>query len=224
MSHPIPPRDASTARCRPRAGFTEYAALQEPIRSVEPAPAPTPPSDVDLHDKSLYIGRELSWLDFNDRVLQLVEDDTMALLERTKLAAIWSSNLDEFFQIRVAGVHDQIDAGLSEPGPGRSDAVGDDRRDPRGRARPAAAPGGGGPRRRCFPALAAHGLCILRLSELSKSQRKALGERFRRQIFPVLTPLAVGQGRPFPYISSLSLSLAALVRDPVRPASRPSRG
>ncbi|MEA2128184.1 MAG: polyphosphate kinase, partial [Solirubrobacteraceae bacterium] len=91
--------------------------LQESVSAAEPAPPPQQPEDLDLHDKSLYFGRELSWLDFNDRVLQLVEDPDQPLLERVKLAAIWSSNLDEFFQIRVAGVHDQIDAGLVDPGP-----------------------------------------------------------------------------------------------------------
>ncbi|MDP2713098.1 MAG: polyphosphate kinase 1 [Solirubrobacteraceae bacterium] len=189
-------------------------ALQEPIGSVEPPPEPPPPTDLDLHDKSLYFGRELSWLDFNDRVLQLVEDPSVALLERVKLAAIWSSNLDEFFQIRVAGVHDQVDAGLSDPGPDgltpsetidaiRAAVLGQQQRlEDRVLGE-------------LFPALAEQGIRILRLGDLSKSQRKALGERYRRQIFPVLTPLAVGQGRPFPYISSLSLSLAALVRDHV---------
>ena len=189
------------------------STLQEPIGSVEPAPAPAPPSDLDLHDKSLYFGRELSWLDFNDRVLQLVEDETMPLLERVKLAAIWSSNLDEFFQIRVAGVHDQVDAGLAEPGPDGltpSETVDLIRR------------GVVAQQQRLeeivlgtlVPGLAANGLNILRLDDLAKSQRKEMGKRYRRQIFPVLTPLAVGHGRPFPYISSLSLSLAALVRDP----------
>jgi len=187
--------------------------LQESIGQIEPAPAPPPPTDLDLHDKSLYFGRELSWLDFNDRVLQLVEDEGMPLLERVKLAAIWSSNHDEFFQIRVAGVHDQIDAGLSATGPDgltpseTIDAI-------RARVR--------GQQQRLeevvlgdlFPALGDRGIRILALDDLSKSQRKALAKRFRRQIFPVLTPLAVGQGRPFPYISSLSLSLAALVCDP----------
>ncbi len=188
-------------------------SLQAPIRSVEPQSAMPPLADTDLHDKSLYFGRELSWMDFNDRVLQLVEDETMPLLERVKLAAIWSSNLDEFFQIRVAGVHDQIDAGLTEPGPDgltpseTIDAI---------RKRVLAQ------QQRLeemvlgtlFPALAEHDLRVLRLDDLTDAQREALSERYRRQIFPVLTPLAVGQGRPFPYISSLSLSLAALVCDP----------
>jgi polyphosphate kinase len=188
--------------------------LQEPIGQIEPAPEAPPPPDLDLHDKSLYFGRELSWLDFNDRVLQLVEDDDMPLLERVKLAAIWSSNNDEFFQIRVAGVHDQIDAGLSSPGPDgltptdTIDAIRAGVLAQQQRLEEAVLGD-------LFPALDDHGIRILGLGDLSKSQRKALAERFRRQIFPVLTPLAVGQGRPFPYISSLSLSLAALVRDPV---------
>jgi len=187
--------------------------LQESISDVEPAPPPPPPLDRDLHDTALYFGRELSWLDFNDRVLQLAEDDAMPLLERVKLAAIWSANNDEFFQIRVAGVHDQIDAGLSATGPDgltpseTIDAI---------RARAL------NQQQRLeelvlgdlFLALADAGIRIVSIDDLSKSQRKALTKRFRRQIFPVLTPLAVGQGRPFPYISSLSLSLAALVRDP----------
>jgi len=187
---------------------------QDPIASIEPAPAAASPTDLDLHDKSLYFGRELSWLDFNDRVLQLVEDEAMPILERVKLAAIWSSNLDEFFQIRVAGVHDQIDAGLSDPGPDgltpseTIDAIREGVLSQQQRLEEMVLG-------TLFSALAQSGLRILRLDDLSKSQRKALRERYRRQIFPVLTPLAVGQGRPFPYISSLSLSLAALVRDPV---------
>jgi polyphosphate kinase len=189
-------------------------ALQESIGQIEPAPEPPPPADLDLHDKSLYFGRELSWLDFNDRVLQLVEDSEMPLLERVKLAAIWSSNNDEFFQIRVAGVHDQVDAGLEDPGPDgltpsdTIDAIRERVLAQQQRLEEAVLG-------ELFPALDAHSLRILPLADLSKSQRKALTKRFRRQIFPVLTPLAVGQGRPFPYISSLSLSLAALVRDPV---------
>jgi len=189
-------------------------ALQESIGQIEPAPDPPPPADLDLHDKSLYFGRELSWLDFNDRVLQLVEDDTMALLERVKLAAIWSSNLDEFFQIRVAGVHDQVDAGLSAPGPDGltpSETIDAIRERVLGQQQRLEETVVGD----LIAALDKHSIRILGLSDLSKSQRKALTKHFRRQIFPVLTPLAVGQGRPFPYISSLSLSLAALVRDPV---------
>src|SRR5436853_2555060 len=70
-----------------------------------------------LDDASLYANRELSWLDFNDRVLQLAEDERMPLLERAKFLAIWASNLDEFFMVRVAGLHDQVEAGIDARGP-----------------------------------------------------------------------------------------------------------
>jgi polyphosphate kinase len=188
--------------------------LQESISASEPPPAPPEPADLDLHDKSLYFGRELSWLDFNDRVLQLVEDSDQPLLERVKLAAIWSSNLDEFFQIRVAGVHDQIDAGLVDPGPDGltpSQTIDAIRERVLGQQQRLEEVVVG----TLFPALVEHGIRIVGMDEIGDADRTALAERFRRQIFPVLTPLAVGQGRPFPYISSLSLSLAVLVRDPV---------
>ena len=74
------------------------------------------PADVQLNDPSLYSNRELSWLDFNDRVLQLAEDESLPLIERLKFLAIFATNLDEFFMIRVAGVHDQVDAGIDARG------------------------------------------------------------------------------------------------------------
>ncbi len=187
--------------------------VQESIRAVDLMPAPPEPPDHDLHDASLYIGRELSWMDFNDRVLQLVEDFEMPLMERVKLAAIWGSNLDEFFQIRVAGVHDQIDAGLTDPGPDgvtpsqTIDAIRERVLDQQERLERSVLG-------TLFPALAEHGIRIVGMGDVREADRRALVERFKRQIFPVLTPLAVGVGRPFPYISSLSLSLAAVVRDP----------
>src|SRR6187551_2747590 len=79
------------------------------------APAHAPPTP-DLEDASLYFNRELSWLDFNDRVLQLAEDPSVPLLERVKFAAIWESNLDEFFMVRVANLHDQLEAGMDVRG------------------------------------------------------------------------------------------------------------
>ena len=89
---------------------------QDPIRAV---PAPAPPEvepELDLHDPALYDNRELSWVEFNQRVLELAEQPDLPLLERLKFAAIFASNLDEFFMIRVAGLHDQVDAGLSDRG------------------------------------------------------------------------------------------------------------
>jgi polyphosphate kinase len=190
---------------------------QDPIRAIPssaPAEPPQAPAPTELDDLAIYDNRELSWVDFNDRVLQLAEDPSVPLLERLKFAAIYTSNLDEFFMIRVAGLHDQVDAGIDEPR--------EDGRTP-GQVIDEI-------RRRCAelsdrqtrcvdgalrPALEEHGIRIMACSEVSDEERQALRERFRRQIFPVLTPLAVGLGRPFPYISNLSLSLAVLVRDPV---------
>ena len=192
---------------------TESAArAQEPIRDV-PAPPRAPEPASDLESPELFFNRELSWLDFNDRVLQIAEDPGLPLLERTKFCAIFTSNLDEFFMIRVAGLHDQVDAGLSDPlADGRTpsetiDAVRSRVSDNLDRLA------------RCLdrelrPALSEHGIRIVSCEELTGDQRAVVAERFRRQIFPVLTPLAVGLGRPFPYISNLSLSLAVLVRDP----------
>ncbi|MDQ3608184.1 MAG: polyphosphate kinase 1, partial [Actinomycetota bacterium] len=140
-------------------------------------------------------------------------DREAPLMERVKFAAIWTSNLDEFFMIRVAGVHDQVAAGLQDRGtdgltPSEViDAVAE--RVAGQYARLA----------RCLerdlrPALAGHDIHMLRFDEVPAAECEELTQRFRRLVFPVLTPLAVGLGRPFPYISNLSLSLAVLVRDP----------
>src|SRR5918998_1466027 len=168
----------------------------------------------DLTDPSLYYNRELSWLQFNERVLELAEDGSVPLLERVKFCAIYSSNLDEFFMVRVAGLHDQIDAGIEKPlqeGRTPSQTIEAIRRIVRAHA---------ARQSRCLdhdlrPALAEHGIRIVHYADVSREDCKGLDERFRRQIFPVLTPLAVGLGRPFPYISNLSLSLGVMVRDPV---------
>ncbi len=177
------------------------------MTQVEAPPTP------DLRDSSLYFNRELSWMDFNDRVLQLAEDESVPLLERMKFCAIWNSNLDEFFMVRVAGLHDQIDAGIEKPGQDgltplqQVEHLREVFREQAGRVRKAL-------HGSILTGLEQHGVRIARLGELSDETRAQLAERFDRQIFPVLTPLAVGLGRPFPYISNLSLSLAVQVRDP----------
>jgi polyphosphate kinase len=166
-----------------------------------------------LDDPALYINRELSWLDFNDRVLQLAEDETAPLLERVKFCAIYTTNLDEYYMVRVAGLHDQIDAGVESPS--------QDGRTPsqtialiRQRAQELGVRLGDCFEGRLRPALAEHGIAVVGVDELDEDQRAKLARHFRRVIFPALTPLAVAPGRPFPYISNLSLSLAVLVRDP----------
>ncbi len=166
-----------------------------------------------LDDPALYINRELSWLDFNDRVLQLAEDEAAPLLERVKFCAIYTTNLDEYYMVRVAGLHDQIDAGVENPGqdgrtPSQTIALIRERSQALGRRLSDCFEG------RLRPALAEHGIAIVGVGELDDDQRAELARHFRRVIFPALTPLAVAPGRPFPYISNLSLSLAVLVRDP----------
>jgi polyphosphate kinase len=164
-------------------------------------------------DPSLYINRELSWLDFNDRVLQLAEDERMPLLERVKFCAIYTTNLDEFYMVRVAGLRDQIEAGFEDPsqdGMTPSEAIAGIRE--RVLAMGERLTG-------CFegqlrPALAEHGIRIVGVDDLDEDRRAELARHFQKAIFPALTPLAVAPGRPFPYISNLSLSLAVLVRDP----------
>jgi polyphosphate kinase len=188
-------------------------AEQQTIRAVPPPePEPeTPPSDLD--DPRLYINRELSWIEFNARVLELAEQEDLPLLERLKFVAIFTSNLDEVFTLRVAGLHDHVDAGLSDPGPdGRTPSqVIDELRE---RIVDLAQRQTRCSQRDLRPALAEHGIRIVSMADVPEDECATLNERFRRQIFPVLTPLAVGLGRPFPYISNLSLSLAVLVRDP----------
>jgi polyphosphate kinase len=172
------------------------------------------PAEADLSASELYFNRELSWLEFNARVLELAEDTSVPLLERVKFCAIVTRNLDEFFMVRVAGLHDQIDAGIESPlqdGRTPSETLEEIRRVVREHT---------ARQSRCLeralrPALAEHGIRIVGVDDVSPEERRSLEERFHRQIFPVLTPLAVGLGRPFPYISNLSLSLGVLVRDPV---------
>ncbi len=185
------------------------ATAAAPVREAA-APAKSPP---DLHDSSLYFNRELSWLDFNDRVLQLAEDTSVPLLERVKFCAIWESNLDEFFMVRVANLHDQLEAGVDARG---ADGVGaseqiDAIREAVLVQRQRLS--------RCFerdlrPALAEHGIRIISPERANESERRTLDRLYEKSIFPALTPLAIGLGRPFPYISNLSLSLVVSLRDP----------
>jgi polyphosphate kinase len=184
--------------------------LDEAVARLRPT---APEAAAAVSDPSLFVNRELSWLDFNERVLQLAEDEGRPLLERVKFCAIYSSNLDEFFMVRVAGVHDQVDAGIearSADGTAPADLlaqIGE-------RGRELGARLGDCWRRRLLPALAEHGIRVVEDDALDDAERAALRARFEREVFPALTPLAVGPAQPFPYISNLSLSLAVLVRDP----------
>lgn len=159
------------------------------------------------------INRELSFLDYDARVLALVRDPDLPLLERVKFCSIFSQMLDEFFMIRIAGLAGQAAAGVTLRSP--------DGRTPQQTLREA--------RERVLelqaeqariwadelcPALADEGICVTGVDDLTDAERVELERRYDRDIFPVLTPLAVGPGQPFPYISGLSISLAVFVRDP----------
>ena len=160
-----------------------------------------------LDDPSLYFSRELSWLEFNDRVLEEALDEGAPLMERLKFIAIYGTNLDEFFMIRVAAIKQQIEAEIhrrSEDGrlPGEHlHAISE-------RLRVSLARGQQLLKHTLIPALERHGIRLKRVLDLSEEQRAELERAFDDRVFPVLTPLAVDSGHPFPYISNLSLSLA----------------
>ena len=189
------------------------AAVQARTAATQVRTVPATGTELREHNReSLFTNRELSWLDFNDRVLQLAEGDSLPLLERVKFLAIFTTNLDEFFMIRVAGVHDQVEA--------RIDARGPDGLSPMqtldGIAEKVAELDGRHSRQWrevIQPALAEHGIRIVGCQAPEAAEADMDGH-FRDQIFPVLTPLAIGPGRPFPYISNLSLSLIVRLRDP----------
>ena len=177
---------------------------------MDAQPFPEPVTDVTTR----FLNRELSWLEFDSRVLALAEDPARPLLERVKFVAIYAQNLDEFFQIRVSGLEEQVDAGVAATTPDgmtpheqlvsirehvvalqeRADSLvlGD-----------------------LLPALEKERVRVVHWEQLSGEDRDFLGRRFRERIFPVLTPLSVDPSHPFPYISNLSLNLAAAIRDPV---------
>ncbi len=165
------------------------------------------------HNDTNVFNRELSWLAFNARVLQLSSDTEVPLLEQIRFLAIFSSNLDEFFQVRVSGLRDQQAAGISTPASdGRlpaeqlalvrdivTDLVAEQERVLV---------------HEIMPALRKQGIELSAWHELDNDDQAELSKRFRDRIFPVLTPLAVDPGHPFPYVSDLSLNLAVVVRDP----------
>jgi polyphosphate kinase len=181
--------------------------------TVAPEAMRTSASASDLTDPSLYFNRELSWLDFNDRVLQLAEDPRIPLLERVNFASIYEDNLDEFFMVRVAGLQNQVESKIDKRG---ADAMAAAdiidlirQRTIELRSRLC----------RCFadeirPALAEHGIRVLSLDAANAGEREEVEHLFTSQVFPALTPLVIGRGRPFPYISNMSLNWGVLLRNP----------
>jgi polyphosphate kinase len=163
-------------------------------------------------DSSLYINRELSWLEFNHRVIEEALDRRHPLLERVKFLSIVSSNLDEFFMIRVAAIKEQIHANVTEYSPdGRTPL--EQLRAIHGRVSLMLKQMSSCFRDDLHPQLKDAGIHLLRMSEATEEERRALAKLFAAEIFPVLTPLAFDPGHPFPYISNLSLNLAVVVTD-----------
>ncbi|TMF68072.1 MAG: polyphosphate kinase 1 [Chloroflexi bacterium] len=171
---------------------------------------------------SRYINRELSRLDFDERVLAMAEDPKLALLERVRFLAIFSQNLDDFFQVRVAGLKEQVLAAVAVSSPDGMSPL-EQLKAIRSRVEGLINRQVAIYNREMVPALAQSGIALMRGEEVSKKELAQLHTVFREQIFPVLTPLAVDPGHPFPYISHLSLNLAVMVRDPQRRQQRFAR-
>ncbi|MFG2082607.1 RNA degradosome polyphosphate kinase [Micromonospora tulbaghiae] len=198
------------------AGATGLDEPLDPVEGPGPAdetPAAAAPPTAPPLPEDRFLNRELSWLDFNARVLALAEDPRTPLLERAKFLAIFASNLDEFYMVRVAGLKRRLSAGLP--------VRGGDRLPLRTQLDLITEKAAGLVARHAtclvddvLPKLAAEDIRILRWSDLDDAERERLRTWFRAHIFPVLTPLAVDPAHPFPYISGRSLNLAVSVRDP----------
>ena len=171
-----------------------------------------PDKPVNLNHRTYYLNRELSWLRFNERVLAETLDQEIPLLERVKFLAIFSSNLDEFFMIRVSGLRRQLAGGaLHAPPDGMSPA--EQLTAIRERLEPLLEKASSCWQTDLQPRLKDEGIKILSYQDLKKKQRKLLRKHFKREIFPALTPLAFDPAHPFPHISNLSLNLAVVVND-----------
>jgi len=189
--------------------FKRPGATMEPMHdSIQTLPTPTPraaalPRTHPVTGRAPYLNRELSWLDFNRRVLELAEDTTFPLLERVKFLAIFSSNLDEFFMKRVGGIQRQKQAGVTElSNDGMSvqeqiDAI-------NLAVRPMLDAHVACWEKDLLPALGREGVQLRTYENLNDDERASMDQFFVNYIFPVLTPLAVDSGHPFPFISNLS--------------------
>ncbi|MFL5330053.1 MAG: polyphosphate kinase 1 [Gemmataceae bacterium] len=167
-----------------------------------------------LEDPSLYINRELSWLEFNRRVLEEALDPTVPFLERMKFLAIFSANLDEFFMVRVGGLQQKVAAGINR-------GSGADRIPPREQlekistaVRQMTEEHAKCMKKVVLPALEHEGIVIRRRKDLTDSERKYIRDLFRREVYPVLTPLAIDPGHPFPHLYNKTLNLAVLMKRP----------
>jgi polyphosphate kinase len=179
-----------------------------PIMTVAPTP-------------SLFFNRELSWLAFNQRVLHEAEDDRTPLLERVKFLAIFANNLDEFIMVRVAGLRRQVAAGVQQTPP--DGLTPQEQLEAIGRKIGELLTAQNACLAELLHQLGDHGVRLVPMDELQPEERVSMDSYFRREVFPVLTPLVVDPGHPFPHISNLSISLAVEIRDPDTGAVRFAR-
>ena len=211
----------STDSLKPSVGTDADAGPVDPSLRVVPADIfdvdpPYDPDEVEFAPgefEDRFLDRELSWLRFNQRVLELAEDTNLPLLERVRFLAIFASNLDEFFMVRVAGLKRRIAAGVAQRAASGMmprevlekiwEVTGD-----------LASRHAAMFRDEMVPALGQQGIELVRWDDLDKEEQKHCKRLFKERVFPVLTPLAVDPAHPFPYISGLSLNLAVLVRNP----------
>src|ERR1700681_1279877 len=162
------------------------------------------------HQKHLLFNRELSWVEFNRRVLEEALDQRHPLLERLKFLAIFSSNLDEFFMIRVSGLKEALDAGVTETSPDGMTSA-EQLKEISARLRPIVEAQMNCLKLDVLPRLAGEGIAIRAYEELNRREKKIANDYFLENVFPILTPQAVDPGHPFPYISNLSLNLGVMV-------------
>lgn len=183
-----------------------------PTAQKSPAKAPkarTKPRNL-RHQKHLLINRELSWIEFNQRVLEEALDPRHPLLERLKFLSIFSSNLDEFFMVRVSGLKEALEGGFNERSPDGLTAI-EQLKAIRAKLKPLIELQMRCLKEEILPALAANDIVIRRYGDLSKRERKFVDSYFLHNVFPILTPQAVDPGHPFPYVSNLSLNLGLMV-------------
>ena len=184
-----------------------------PGSATKAAVAQSATTKIDLNSPTLYLNRELTWLQFNWRVLEEGLDESHPLLERIKFVSIFNSNLDEFFMIRVSGLRQQLESGIVEAPPdgmAPAEQLAAIRRESEPMLRRMMS---------CWqddllPRLKEEDLNVLHYSELKAKQRKLLRRYYEEEMFPALTPLAFDPGHPFPHISNLSLNLAVVILDP----------
>ena len=183
--------------------------LEQPVRPADTGELTVPAEP----PQARLLNRELSWLDFDERILALADRTSLPVLERAKFFAIFSDNLDEFFQVRVGSLKVSLEAGVRSTG-SDEETTGDRLSRINARVRELVAKRDESFAKRLMPDLAAAGIRISSWDDLDAADRAYLDALFEEQVFPILTPLAVDPAHPFPYISNLSLNLAVVVRSP----------